>query len=50
MINGKKESHTQTEVFKDRHCGYIKSKKNVAFHLKQVTTYIYLFQISNPIN
>lgn len=36
MINGKKETHTQTEVLKDRHCGFIKSKKNVAFHLKQV--------------
>lgn len=36
-MNSKKETHTQTEILKDRHCGYMKSKKNLAFHLKQVT-------------
>lgn len=37
LINGRKETHTQTENSKYRHCGYIKSKKNLAIHLKQVT-------------
>lgn len=36
VINTKKETHTQTEVLKERQCGYMKSKKNLAFHLKQV--------------
>jgi len=36
IINSKKETHTQTEVAKNRHCAYIKSKKNLQFHLKQV--------------
>ncbi|XP_025418951.1 uncharacterized protein LOC112689450 isoform X2 [Sipha flava] len=40
VINGKKETHTQTENSKDRHCGYIKSKKNLAIHLKQVMKHL----------
>jgi len=44
-MNSKKESHTQTEVLKNRHCGYIKSKKYLQFHLKQVrlNTKIFLY-------
>lgn len=42
-FNGKKETHTQTENSKKRYCGYIKSKKNLTIHLKQVTIYIYMF-------
>lgn len=41
--NDKKETHTQTEVLKDRHCGYMKSKKNLGLHLKHVTIIVYLF-------
>lgn len=40
IINSKKETHTQTEVVKNRHCAYIKSKKNLQFHLKQVMKHL----------
>lgn len=43
IINDKKETHTQTEVLKDRHCGYMKSKKNLTLHLKQVTRIILIY-------
>jgi len=46
IVKDKKETHTQTEVVKDRHCGYMKSKKNLAFHLKQVTVDISLLHIT----
>lgn len=39
VIYSKKETHTQTEVLKNQHCAYIKSKKNLQFHLKQVQLY-----------
>jgi len=45
IINNKKETHTQTEKVKDRHCGYMKSRKNLAFHLKQVITNISLLYV-----
>lgn len=40
IINNKKETHTQTEVLKNRHCAYIKSKKNLQFHLKQIMKHL----------
>jgi len=49
IVNNKKETHTQTEVVKDRHCGYMKSKKNLTFHLKQVTVDTSLLHIT-PLN
>ncbi|XP_050422612.1 uncharacterized protein LOC126834604 [Adelges cooleyi] len=39
-INGKKESHTQTETFKNHKCGFMKSKKNLTGHLKQIMKHI----------
>ncbi|VVC32051.1 Hypothetical protein CINCED_3A009552 [Cinara cedri] len=40
VVNDKKETHTQTEVIKFRHCGYIKSKKKLSYHLKQVMKHL----------
>ncbi|XP_029344266.1 uncharacterized protein LOC100159413 isoform X2 [Acyrthosiphon pisum] len=40
IINSKKETHTQTEVAKNLHCAYIKSKKNLQFHLKQIMKHL----------
>lgn len=39
-IYSKKETHTQTEVLKNQHCAYIKSKKNLQFHLKQIMKHL----------
>ncbi|XP_026808721.1 uncharacterized protein LOC113550949 isoform X2 [Rhopalosiphum maidis] len=40
IINSKKETHTQTEVLKNRHCAYIKTKKNLQFHMKQIMKHL----------
>ncbi|CAH1709762.1 uncharacterized protein LOC114124648 [Aphis gossypii] len=40
VIYSKKETHTQTEVLKNQHCAYIKSKKNLQFHLKQIMKHL----------
>ncbi|XP_015366704.1 PREDICTED: uncharacterized protein LOC107163681 [Diuraphis noxia] len=40
IINSKKEIHTQTEIVKNRHCAYIRSKKNLQLHLKQIIKHL----------
>ncbi|XP_050539479.1 uncharacterized protein LOC126904473 isoform X2 [Daktulosphaira vitifoliae] len=39
-LNGKKESHTQTEKLKNHKCGYLKYKKNLTGHLKQILKHL----------
>jgi len=48
LIHGKKETHTQTEILKKQQCVYMKSKKNLLPHMKQVT--IYIVDINHSVN